>query len=700
MARLPPVSPLPELVESSEDDPRIKGVWFRGLSMDEIRSSLPGHFEMWARHGVVVALVGYVAVSVAHLGRGVGLRAWAETLEPAVIAVLLVSMALVRAGRHLLSVQVALTAIWVQMIQQLAWSPEGIRGTSLPVLLLIIVAVNLLLGPNASFGVTVATTVAVPATLVVGGALLEGSRGLPVEDWYLLFAFVVTSWGGFVLLTSFLGAFWEVTVRSRTNELRFAAMVDGAPDAIVGLGPDGLVDVFNPAAERALGLPAAEAIGKPFSVLPIRAVSGNALETHSGPRELEVEGSGTLLESMVRRIPGPTGRGRLLLMLRDITPRRKAEARNQELKDQLEHAQRLEAVGRLAGGVAHDFNNLLTAIGGGASFLADHHDSEVREIASELRAAQERGASLTRRLLSFARKEVTSPKVIDLAPFLERERQLLQRIVGERVVLDLDPSGAVPILLDEGQLEQVLLNLAVNARDAMSGHGTLYVGCKADGVHSVLTVRDTGCGMSDEVKRKVFEPFFTTKGVHGTGLGLSTVHGIVSSGGGTVEFDSTPGVGTEFRIRMPQAPEPVRADPSPAGGRTRRQPARILLVEDDDLTRDFARRALQRMGHTVEVARNGAEGLDRFGREGPFDLVLSDVTMPVMTGPELLARLRDQGATVPVLLMSGYVDDVLREGTFDVTTQLLLKPFSMDELSRRVDEAVRRPERAEDTRPG
>jgi two-component system cell cycle sensor histidine kinase/response regulator CckA len=403
---------------------------------------------------------------------------------------------------------------------------------------------------------------------------------------------------------------------------------------------------------------------------------------------------------MVRRIPGPTGPRPAAADAPRHHPAPEGRGAEPGAQGPAGARQRLEAVGRLAGGVAHDFNNLLTAIGGGASFLADHHDSEVREIASELRAAQERRGVADAAAPVVRAQGGHEPEGDRPRPFLERERQLLQRIVGERVVLDLDPSGAVPILLDEGQLEQVLLNLAVNARDAMSGHGTLYVGCKADGVHSVLTVRDTGCGMSDEVKRKVFEPFFTTKGVHGTGLGLSTVHGIVSSGGGTVGVRQHPGGG--HRVPDPDAPGagarpggPVprgRADAAPAGphpARRRRRPHPRLRPPRAAADGAHGGGGPQRGRRPRSLRARGTVRPRLVGRDDA-----------VMTGPELLARLRDQGATVPVLLMSGYVDDVLREGTFDVTTQLLLKPFSMDELSRRVDEAVRRPERAEDTRPG
>jgi two-component system cell cycle sensor histidine kinase/response regulator CckA len=678
---------LTEVLDSSEEDPRLHPMLVHGLSMEQFRSALPDQYAAWVRSVLWVALVGYVVTIAAFLAVGNGLGALVWTGSPFAFVGLLVALAVVCTGRLVQGAQLGLVVIWVQLVGELIVSREGLAGTSTPVLVLLVLVTNLLLGPRWAVGLCAVTSVGVPAALLSGGQWVADTRGLPGRDVPLLVAFVVVMWVTALIQTAFLRAFWTVLRRLRANEARFAAMIDGAPDAMVGLGPDGKVDAFNGAAERALGLKAADVIGKPFSVLPFRTSGGSALETQSGPRELEVVGRDTVLEYMVRRTPGPDRTKRLILVLRDVTARRKAEQRAQELKVQLEHAQRLEAVGRLAGGVAHDFNNLLTAVGGGAAFLQDHADPDVREIATELRAAQERGAALTRQLLSFARKEVTSPKVIDLAAFLERERVLLQRILGERLVLDLDPVGPATVVLDEGQLEQVLLNLTVNARDAMDDQGTLYVGCRVEDGSVVLVVRDTGSGMTEDVRQRLFEPFFTTKGTKGTGLGLSTVHGIVSNAGGTIHVDSQPGRGAEFHIRLPwvdAAPASVAKEP-PVSERRR---ARILLVEDDDLTRDFARRALVRMGHEVEVARNGAEALDRVARDRPFDLVLSDVTMPVMTGPELLGRLREQGVQVPVLLMSGYVDDVLREGIFDVTTQLLLKPFSMEELSRRVNETL------------
>jgi PAS domain S-box-containing protein len=677
-----------ERVDSAEDDPRLRSMFVQSLSMEHIRDALAGHFDAWVRAGIGVALTGYALSTVAHLSVGGSVADWLWTFELPAVVLLLGTWVLAQRGQPLVAVQLALVTVWAQLVGTLLWQPEGVRGIGGPVLVLLVLAVNLLLGPSWALAACAVSSVTVPAVLLAGPLWFPQARGLPLADLHLVVSLIVTLWGTAVLQTLFLRSFWTLIRRVRTNEARFAAMVEGSPDAVVGLGPDGCIDTFNTAAERALGVSAEDVMGKPFSALPLRSVGGSPLETHTGPRELEVVGREVVLESMVLRIAGPERSLRLLMVLRDVTARRRAETRAQELKEQLEHAQRLEAVGRLAGGVAHDFNNLLTAIGGGAAFLQDHDDEEVREIATELRSAQERGAALTRQLLSFARKEVRSPKVLDLAVFLERERSLLQRIIGERVVLDLDPSGPAPVLLDEGQLEQVLLNLAVNSRDAMPDGGTLYVGCRAEGTDSVsLTVRDTGIGMSDEVRRHLFEPFFTTKGMDGTGLGLSTVHGIVTNSAGSIDVVTGAGQGAEFRIRLPRAQAPLPARPAVVSEKAK-SGSRILLVEDDDLTRDFARRALVRMGHAVEVARNGAEALDRIGREAPFELVLSDVTMPVMTGPELLERIRDQGLTVPVLLMSGYVDDVLREGTYDVTTQLLLKPFSMDELSRRVSEAI------------
>jgi PAS domain S-box-containing protein len=371
------------------------------------------------------------------------------------------------------------------------------------------------------------------------------------------------------------------------------------------------------------------------------------------------------------------------------------------LADQLRQAQKMEAVGQLAGGVAHDFNNLLTVIRTYSEFLLEQleEESPLRADTIEIQKAAGRAASLTRQLLAFSRKQALDPRSIDVNEIVRGMEPMLRRLIGEdiRIELRLAPTlGAVKA--DAGQLEQVVLNLAVNARDAMPRGGTLTIETTEEqqteamrGGHGVipgpyvsLVVRDSGCGMDRATRARVFEPFFTTKEQgRGTGLGLSTVYGIVKQSDGYIWCDSTEGIGTTFTVLFPQLPAETDASSEPAEQTLDRGAGVVLVTEDEDPIRALSRRILEREGYTVLEARDGREAIRvAAGYPGRIDLLLSDLVMPNVGGRELFSHLRLLRPDLRVLFVSGYTDDdILRRGLSDPGSAFLQKPFTARALA-------------------
>ncbi|MBV9110910.1 MAG: response regulator, partial [Gemmatimonadetes bacterium] len=368
-------------------------------------------------------------------------------------------------------------------------------------------------------------------------------------------------------------------------------------------------------------------------------------------------------------------------------------------------------IGRLAGGVAHDFNNLLMVVGGHARLLlrrAGEDDDPARWSLEEIRRATERAASLTQQLLAFSRRQVLNPQVLDPCTVVRDACRMLERLVGENVeiVTRLAPETG-RVRADATQMEQVLMNLAVNARDAMPDGGVLVVETAnavlgpehvrqypyvVPGPHVRIAVTDTGHGMDAETLERAFEPFFTTKpSGKGTGLGLSTVYGIVKQSGGYVWADSKPGAATTFSVYLPRVdaepPAPAAAPPAPE--RAPRGSGTVLLVEDEAAVRNLAARVLSAAGYTVLAAASGAEALEQARRAGNVDLVLTDVVMPGMDGTELARRLRAARPGIAVVYMSGYTgDDLERRATLEAGAPFLQKPVPPDALVRGVREAL------------
>ncbi len=377
------------------------------------------------------------------------------------------------------------------------------------------------------------------------------------------------------------------------------------------------------------------------------------------------------------------------------------------LEQQYQQAQKMEAIGRLAGGVAHDFNNLLTVILGFCELLlAGLNPDDPRQAdITEIQRAGARAAELTRQLLAFSRKEIIQPTLLDLNVIVADIRTMLARLIGEDVaiVLSLGTTPA-PVKADRGQIEQVVLNLALNARDAMPRGGTLTIATAnvelderlakthlpvKPGSYVVLTVTDTGTGMTPEVRARSFEPFFTTKDAgKGTGLGLATVFGIATKNGGSITVDSQVGTGTSFRVYFPRADtaELVVAAPPPVA-EERDGMHTVLVVEDADGLRQLTKRLLEKQGHTVLLAANADEALRLFDEHPSIDLLLTDVVMPGASGPELVKQLVEQRPTLKVIYMSGYTDDtIVHHGVLDPGIVFLHKPFSSESLGQRIRE--------------
>jgi PAS domain S-box-containing protein len=392
--------------------------------------------------------------------------------------------------------------------------------------------------------------------------------------------------------------------------------------------------------------------------------------------------------------------GGVVMFTEDLTARKRMEA-------QLYQAQKLEAVGRLAGGIAHDFNNLLTVINGYSDFVLRDLpvDDPHRGGLVHVREAGERAARLTQQLLAYSRKAMVEPKVLDLNELVSESARLLRRLIGEDVTLstDLTP-GLDRVKVDRGQIEQVIMNLVVNARDALPQGGRIALGTRnvflaqanlpddpdlSPGRYVQLTVSDTGTGMTDEVKARIFEPFFTTKEQgKGTGLGLAVAHGAVKQNGGHIGVTSAPGAGTTFTILFPT--EENVPPPSTLLKRPARGTETILLVEDEDAVRAVARLGLEGEGYTVLAAAGGPEALTlAAGRARPIDLLVTDVVMPQMGGRQLAEALRERQPGLRVLYMSGYTDDtILRHGLAEATDEFLQKPFTPMALARKVREIL------------
>jgi len=445
------------------------------------------------------------------------------------------------------------------------------------------------------------------------------------------------------------------------------------------------------------------------TMLLVRYMSGHALRSELG-FQYDLEQHREHLETVVQEKTAELV-DTVEKLKREIEERQKSEAERQLLQGQLLQSQKMESVGRLAGGVAHDFNNILTAILSYAelTLMKLSEDHPVRNHLVSIREASEKAATLTHQLLAFSRRQVLEMKAVDLNKVIEGMANMLSRIIGEDVLLQLKTEATIStIRADQGQIEQVLMNLAVNARDAMPSGGRLLIGTKdvdlndvllrtqetvASDKYVMLSVTDTGAGMTAEVRDRIFEPFFTTKELgRGTGLGLATVYGIVKQHSGNIFVDSDPGKGTTFKVYFPIAGERGQecdkdhdlSGPLPAGTEV------ILVVEDDPSVRELVRQVLAPLGYKVLATAGGDDALRTSDScDGPVDLLLTDVVMPGMNGKQLAEAIRIKRPGIKVLFMSGYAHDALStQGMLEPGVAMIHKPFRTVALARQVRQVL------------
>ena len=518
----------------------------------------------------------------------------------------------------------------------------------------------------------------------------------------------------------------EVGLRSELAE----QLIHSSMDGILAFDRDYRYTIWNPVMERISGVDAADALGKcAFDLFPFLKETG---EDHYFREVLAGRANATLDRKYIVPETGKEGyfeayysplRGWSgdviggLGIVRDVTERKKLEQQRKALEGQLRHAQKMEAFGQLAGGVAHDFNNLLTVVLGNAGIaltslrggLSDKIQQDVEDSLHEIHLAGERGAALTQQLLLFSRKQPLRPEILDVNGLIQDMDRLLKRLIGDHVTIEtaLAPELSA-VRADRSQLEQSILNLVLNSRDAMPNGGRIVIGTQdvelteaqarthvdaSPGRYVQIDVTDQGVGMTRDMLRQVFEPFFTTKPVgKGTGLGLATVYSIVKQAGGHINVQSEPGRGSKFSLHLPALPHSVASPPRAAKSKIAGGSETVLLCEDDEAVARLAYACLKNLGYKVIKTGNAAEALDAVARHsGAIDLLVTDIVMPGLSGWELARRLCRQRPGLRTLFMSGYSLGTMDQlDGFATPVEILRKPFPVRELAQRVRDVLDR----------
>jgi two-component system cell cycle sensor histidine kinase/response regulator CckA len=476
------------------------------------------------------------------------------------------------------------------------------------------------------------------------------------------------------------------------REEHYRSLIEHSMDLISILNLDGTIRYVSPSHERLLGYPLDELVGRnvlSFVHADDKSRVQTALMNGNNGRPVECrirhcDGSWRVLESFSRDLSHVAGVNGMVVNARDITERK-------HLEEQLHHSQRLEAVGRLAGGVAHDFNNLLMVITGYSHMLLDgmHPSDPARQELEQVVKASERATDLTRQLLAFSRRQGVRASLVNLNSLVQEMDRMLRRILGEDIefIVKLAP-GLKTVRADPGQIEQVILNMAVNARDAMPSGGQLFIETKNSevprGACVAISIRDTGIGMDAQVLSRVFEPFFTTK-EHGTGLGLATSYGIIKENGGELRVDSMPTKGTTFHIELPVTEETPDDQQLPDERRAPRGTETILLVEDEDPVRRVVEAMLKRHGYQVLASASSKDALAAADRHrGEIHLLITDIMMPGMSGRKMAECLTSRRPDMKVLYVSGYGD-----AKAESDSHFLQKPFSTEELATKIRELLK-----------
>jgi PAS domain S-box-containing protein len=490
----------------------------------------------------------------------------------------------------------------------------------------------------------------------------------------------------------------------RESESRLSAVLGSAAQAVLGVGRDGRIQLANPMAETIFRYEPGELIGQPISMLipdRLRDVHDRHLAGYMDSPKTRPMGAG--LELMGRRKDGSefpvevslshaaAGDNPLAVaFVSDITQRKHSEAALRESETQLRQSQKVEVIGQLVSGVAHDFNNILTVINGRSSLLRSDetlNDDALIQL-DEIVGAGERAAALTRRLLAFGRKQIYQVRTIDVNQVLSSLMSILRRVLRADIELEIDLGTDVPpVRADQIQLEQVILNLVINAQDAMPESGRLSVRTHSTGGNAMMSIADTGCGIPENIRERIFEPFFTTKDASkGTGLGLSTVKAIVSQLEGRIEVHSEMGVGSIFTLYFPAAvAEP--APPAVPRPFRRARDGSILVVEDDPSVRLYIESALAHHGYNVRCASDGLAALESSLASRPYDLLLADVVLPGMSGQRLAERMRDDNPALKVLYISGYSESIVLRDRAE-SAHFLGKPFNVETLLDKVQQVL------------